>query len=190
MITRYFKPYFIRRAARANDQISTLPSEETPLLIPPDQIEAVATGADTSDTGPQHVAPVYFDYVLLCFCLLAEVVGYTVLGSNAKGSAAIYIVTSAWLHLGAPASACAISMAVALGPGDHTSSGRLFGALGILDGLSSIFISPLLFTSVFSATLAFYPPATFLVAAACWLLGLLAVRCIKLPRTSRDSASA
>lgn len=148
-----------RRAARA--AAAAGPSETTPLLL------AEQREPEHSPAHPKRSARL--DLTMTRACLLIEVAGMLALGLNVRSSDVLFIVVSAFLTLGSPGGAACNSLALSFLT-HQREAGALFGALSVLTALGSALLSPLIMANVFSATVAWYPPAIFLCAA-----GILAV---------------
>jgi hypothetical protein len=170
-LSKFVQPYFTAPAPPSTQE----PGEETPLLQP------TATEPDSTSKSPTtntHKSTRY-DYFLWLLCLAIEVVGYTLLGSNAASNAALYVFASGLHAFAAPLDSVFLGLTLALKPSD-VPSGKLFGALGVIDALALSFLSAPLWTAVFTATVDTYPPAMFLVAAGMLtLVGLLGF-CVKI----------
>jgi len=70
------------------------------------------------------------------------------------------------VSLGAGFNPSTQALALHLMPGGDKDAGKLFGAIGMLDALSSQVIGPALFGIVYMATVATFPRAIFVVGAA------------------------
>lgn len=122
-------------------------SESTPLL--PDSAEQKATS---------------FDHALLLVSLLIKCGGELLLGLNARASGAVYVAGSLVLALSSAANPCAGVLALELV--DEDKHGELFGALGVVEAISTTVIGPVFYTFVFVMTIDWYPAFMFLVASA------------------------
>jgi len=126
-------------------------------------------------------ATIAFDHKLLCACLIIHLAAYTLTGTNVEGSQIIFVGALMLQSFSAPANPCASSLVVELAPKD-VPAGRIFGALGVLDALGSTLLSPLLFNSIWAATIEWYPTAMYLVAAVGFLVALLLATALRLPQ--------
>lgn len=122
-----------------------------------------------------------FDYRLLVISLIIQISGNVMLGLNVAASGVLFVVASAWNMLGSPFDPCFGSLALGLSPSE-VQPGQLFGALGVVDSLSQWFLAAPLYAGVFSATLAWYPPAIFLVTAITLTTVAALVALLRLPR--------
>ncbi|WVO17128.1 hypothetical protein L204_104818 [Cryptococcus depauperatus] len=116
-------------------------------------------------------------------CLMLELVPWILLvfGPPQWG----FIVLSALVTFGSPSMPAANSLALSLLP-DSSQSGRLFGALSVIDALSTTLVSPILFGTIFAATVGTYAPTIFAVAAACVALAFGFMLIFQLKTTAEE----
>jgi hypothetical protein len=143
--------YFFRPRAPAAEPGTT---EQTPL---------VAANGKT----PHSIREAKFDLVVLRVSVLIEMTAYAAM--TIVVSAATFTVLTAFVTFGAGGLPAATSLALALLPSQR-DTGKLFGGLAMLNALSTTLLGPLLFGSVFAATVATHATAVFALAG-----GLLAV---------------
>jgi MFS family permease len=84
-----------------------------------------------------------------------------------------FIILSTLVTFGSASSPTANSLALSLLP-SSSEAGRLFGGLAVLHALGSTIISPLLYGTVFAATVGTYAPTIFIIAScmlgSAWIL--------------------
>lgn len=192
VLARYVKPYFLKgengpAADEAGQELPLEPAtERTPLLSQRTADTAFDNDCCASDglvaapTIRHSAGNLAFDRALLSACFIIEVISYASIGANARANTTVFIVSTVFHSLAAPASPCASALALQVAD-KHLDAGRLFGALGIIDALSSTLLSPLLYTVVFSTTIAWYPPAIFIVAAISFTVALVGAALVRMP---------
>lgn len=153
--------------------------ERTPLLATdnPETTEAVQASDVRSPIGDM-----LYDKAVITVCLLIEIVGYLIIGMGTKANPALFVITTGLHHLAAPANPVVGSLTMELKP-QEVSAGRLFGAFGVVDALSSALLSPFVFNMIFAATLGSYPAAIFLVASLSFVIALLLILGVRIPRS-------
>lgn len=180
---RRIKPYFQERTiveAESGDAGewraagSEPASERTPLLSAPAGSSSPASPTSpTSPTTPatDPAAPkakpkrsAKLDIWVMRTCLFAEFLAYCALGLNASGSQGLFIAASMLTTLGSPGLPACNSLALSFLP-HKRDAGRLFGGLAVLHAVGASLIAPIVFFSIFSATVSTYAPTVFLVAA-------------------------
>ncbi|KAF9265616.1 MFS general substrate transporter [Marasmius fiardii PR-910] len=84
------------------------------------------------------------------------------------------------------------SVALTLYGGKGEETGRFFGALSILQALSSQILGPVIFGLLYASTVATYPQMIFFASAACVILAFISLAFVRLPRVKvvRDSLGA
>ncbi|CAE7098979.1 unnamed protein product [Rhizoctonia solani] len=87
-------------------------------------------------------------------------------------SASGFVVTTALSIFGAGASPALQSLALGILGGDEKDVGRLFGALTTLGSIASMILSPMIFGSLYTLTVATFPKAIFVVVAAVFAVAL------------------
>lgn len=133
--------------------------------------------AEDSPNGGSERKVMSFDHALLLASMLVKCGGELILGMNARASGAVYIAGSLVLTLSAAASPCAGVLAV-----DFVSAeqrGELFGALGVVEAVSTTIVGPVLYTYIFVFTIDWYPEFMFLIAAVTGLMGAILVALIR-----------
>lgn len=158
------------KEARVNNRAPG-PSESSPLLV------EQATPPSVEDAERKEYAG--FDQLLLFVSMAIKCGGELILGANARASGAVYIVGSLVLALSAAANPCAGVLALEFANVDKR--GELFGALGVIEAISTTVVGPVIYTYIFVATLDWYPAFMFLVASATGAVGAVLVALVRLP---------
>lgn len=155
-ITLFLKPRWKRSWTITRYSEDSEPSEVTPLLQTASDIVA-------DNVKAERKAHTSFDHSLLVASLLIKCIGELVLGSNVGASGAVYIAGSLVASLSAAAAPCASVLATQFV--DDDKHGELFGALGVVEGISTTLVGPVIYTYIFVATIDWYPAFMFLFAA-------------------------
>lgn len=165
------KPFLVKRMVAAAQGDT---SEETPLLSD--------GGGGTAGTDYRHTrARIVADLGFLGTCILVECLGYIAKGANSVGSFWPYAIGTAVALAGAPGSLVLNPLLLELGPPERPA-GRIFGAGAVLSAAGGTLLNSLLFNTVFGATIGWYPPALFVVAAALYLIALVCVCLVQATR--------
>jgi MFS family permease len=100
-----------------------------------------------------------------------EIIPYIGLALNPSETG--FIILSTLATFGSASNPTSNSLALSLLPSSN-EAGRLFGGLAVLHALGSTIISPLLYGTVFAATVGTYAPTIFIIAScmlgAAWIL--------------------
>ncbi|BEI84547.1 hypothetical protein CcaverHIS002_0411510 [Cutaneotrichosporon cavernicola] len=179
LILRKVKPYF-REPAFVDNPSSSESTERTPLLSDAD------ADADADAEAPSKPKrSVRLDLWIVRLCLFLDMTGYLMMGANTTDSVYLFLAGSTVAALGTPAAPVANSLALSFLPNKH-DVGRLFGAMGVLHAIGTNLVAPIVFFSVYSATVATYAPTIFLVAASLMVVGQVTVWSVRTPRREDD----
>ncbi|WOO81701.1 uncharacterized protein LOC62_04G005225 [Vanrija pseudolonga] len=166
------KPFLVKRiVATAHGDTS----EEAPLLSD--------GGGDAESL--QTRANIVADLVFLGTSILIECLGYIAKGANSAGSFWPYAIGTAVALAGAPGSLVLNPLLLELGPPERPA-GRIFGASAVLSAVGGTLLNSLLFNTVFGATIGWYPPTLFVVAAGLYLIALVCVILVQAARVPRQ----
>ena len=133
----------------------------------------------TALPNTRTVRSAHLDLITARLSLAVDCVGYILLSLNLP--AGHFTVVSAFLALGAAGSAAMNSLTLSLLP-NKSESGRLFGALAVVNALGAALISPILFGNLFAATVGTYAAAVFILAAGIVAVAQFFLLFIKLPK--------
>jgi hypothetical protein len=172
-----------------------IPPEEEPLL-PTQDMDM------NSDAVRKELHSLSFDMTLARVSMAMEAIAYGAMGLSSSGLP--FVVSSVFLWLGSavnPAVQC-VALAVYKRNGG-TESGRLFGALSVVQALwsvpnfvghaeidllrSSQIIGPSLFGLVYASTVAWFPQGIFFVSAISLLIAFLCLFIIRVPKDVRGT---
>ncbi|GLB34576.1 putative major facilitator superfamily protein [Lyophyllum shimeji] len=160
--------------------------EEQPLL-PPTRKDAAATasrGFATPLSKEHHSLP--FDLGLARASLFIDVVSYTLLAM--APTALFFTVASMLGAMGAGLNPAIQSVALAMyRQRGGTESGRLFGALSVVQALSSQILGPAMYGLVYMKTVATFPRAIFIMSAATVVVSFVLLTFVRLPKSTRSS---
>lgn len=106
--------------------------------------------------------------------------GYLMMGLNHRDSVGLFLVGSTVASLGTPSAPVANSLALTFLPHKH-DIGRLFGGMAVLHAVGTNLVAPMVFFSIYSATVATYAPTIFLVAATLVFVGQATVWLVRTP---------
>lgn len=155
--TRYIKPYFVRRAAK-----------ETA-----DTVDGATDSA--ADLGASR-----FDLSIARGSYIIEVVGLACLSLNVPAYAFVLVTVFMMFAGGCPPAIN--SLALSMLP-NKRESGRLFGAISVLHALGTTLISPLLFGTVFAATVGRYAATVFILATSIMVIAFFSLLFVRLEST-------
>nr|XP_018261112.1 uncharacterized protein I303_06833 [Kwoniella dejecticola CBS 10117]OBR83270.1 hypothetical protein I303_06833 [Kwoniella dejecticola CBS 10117] len=204
IVMHFVKPHY------ENEPLSTTPGErnlsavEEAITIPTEDpsISAITTGSgsgsgfesasgSSSDTQPQpHTneanmatakpkRSAHLDLLTVRISLLLESIPYLLLSLSPPPAG--FVVLSILTTLGGSSNPAANSLALSLLP-DPSHSGKLFGALSVLHALGANLISPLMFGTVYAATVGTYAATIFAIAATTLILAQICMAFVRLDR--------
>lgn len=148
------------------------PSESTPLLQTASDIVA-------ENEEAERKTQTSFDHTLLFASMLIKFVGELILGTNVRASGAVYIIGALILSVSAAAAPCASALATQFV--DDDKHGELFGALGVIEGISTTLVGPVIYTYLFVSTIDWYPAFMFLFAASTAGVGAILTALVRFP---------
>ncbi|WVR09622.1 hypothetical protein IAU60_006694 [Kwoniella sp. DSM 27419] len=174
LVMRYVKPRFLAKEALAKHHASST---------------AAGSPGPAGSTPAHHQVQrsSHLDLLTLRICLLIELIPYILLATSP--SATEFVLYSILVTTGAPSNPAANSLALSLLP-DASQSGRLFGALSVLQALGSSLLSPLLYGTLYAATVGKWTPAIFALTAVFLVIAQLAISFVRLNRKKADVESA
>ncbi|CAE6411246.1 unnamed protein product [Rhizoctonia solani] len=105
-----------------------------------------------------------FDLLVARLSMVMDFWSYFLLCSS--NSATGFVLTTTLSAFGSGTSPALQSLALGVLGGEEKDVGRLFGALSMLSTISSMILSPMIFGSLYSFTVALFPRAIFMVATA------------------------
>ncbi|WVF67324.1 hypothetical protein IAT40_002075 [Kwoniella sp. CBS 6097] len=179
-VMHYVKPRFLHTEAGQNPQPDIVaPSEE----IPRSPNNAGKDSTSTSTTAPPQRSS-HLDLITARIAVLLEIVPYVLMSFALPPSQ--FILCSVFTTLGAPATPAINSLALSLLP-DASQSGKLFGALSVLQAMGSSLLSPLLFGTLFATTVGTWPQAIFALTALYLILTQTAMLFVRLDRGKHRS---
>jgi hypothetical protein len=179
VVMYYAKPYFTNtppppteaEVATSGFSHASSSSEETP--------------SSTNQTPAQKSS--HLDLIIVRSCLLIEFVPYVLLATNVNSTT--FVCLTACLTLGSPTNPAINSLALSLIPNSR-EAGRLFGGLSVLHTISASLISPLLFGTLFSATVGWYAPTVFALAAGILAIAQVFLAMVRLPGADEGAKRA
>jgi MFS family permease len=113
-----------------------------------------------------------------------EIIPYIGLAMNPNET--LFIIFSTLATFGSASSPTANSLALSLLP-TSSEAGRLFGGLAVLHALGSTIISPLLYGTVFAATVGTYAPTIFIIAAGMLAMAWILFAMVRLEKKDNDA---
>ncbi|TYJ58953.1 hypothetical protein B9479_000389 [Cryptococcus floricola] len=182
LIMRYVKPRFQQGNNTGVSEAQTYAAGDSAITTSSDPSVPEPSSDEPSSRAPPRSA--YLDLLTVRICLFNEFFPWVLLafGPSEKG----FILLSALLTLGGPGVPASNSLALSLLP-DPSQAGRLFGALAVIHALGSTLISPLMFGTVFAATVGTYAPTIFALAACCVAGAFGCMAMVRLDRDKKDS---
>nr|XP_019043904.1 hypothetical protein I302_07179 [Kwoniella bestiolae CBS 10118]OCF22834.1 hypothetical protein I302_07179 [Kwoniella bestiolae CBS 10118] len=181
VVMHYVKPRFLAAEAETVNAVShpTIAEEETIQ----DPSSSAITTSSTSASTPKPQRSAHLDLLTVRIALILESIPYLLLALSPSPMG--FVLLSILLTLGGPSNPAANSLALSL-LSDPSQSGRLFGALSVLHALGANLISPLMFGTVYAATVGTYAPTIFAIAAGSLILAQICMAFVKLDRNKRD----
>lgn len=162
VILRIVKPYFYE---------PTLSSSDVP-------------SGDVLAPKVKQKRPVILDLWTIRVSMTLEIIPYIGLALNPNET--WFIILSTLVTCGSASQPTANSLALSLLP-SSSEAGRLFGGLAVLHALGSTIISPLLYGTVFAATVGTYAPTIFIIAACMLGAGWLLFAWVRLEKKNDDA---
>lgn len=140
--------------------------------------------ADTPALKVKQKRPVALDLWTIRVSMTLELIPYIGLALNPNET--WFIIFSTLVTCGSASQPTANSLALSLLP-SSSEAGRLFGGLAVLHALGSTIISPLLYGTVFAATVGTYAPTIFIIAACMLGAGWLLFAWVRLEKKDNDA---
>ncbi|KAJ7512452.1 major facilitator superfamily domain-containing protein [Mycena galericulata] len=160
-----------------NDTVGANLSESEPLLSISDH--------DTSSTPKPRAHASTFDLALARFSILVEIAVYALLPFAPTGLVFILFAMFGALASGLGPAVHGVALELytrQLGDNAVVESGKLFGALGVVEAVFGHVLGPSMYGSIYAATVGTYPRAIFFVAVGNGVVGLVLLAFVKLPR--------
>ncbi|KAJ7735098.1 major facilitator superfamily domain-containing protein [Mycena maculata] len=176
-IMRFFKN-------RQNDAPSESPSESEPLLLSSEQ--------DTPSLSAHKVHTSTFDLALARFSILIDIATYAILPFAPTGI--VFILFTMLGSFGAGLAPAVNSVALELytrkiGKNAPLETGKLFGALGVVQAVFAQVLGPSMYGLIYAATVATFPQTIFFVALGNSVVAFALLAFVRLPpekTASRD----
>jgi MFS family permease len=140
--------------------------------------------ADTPAPKVKQKRPVILDLWTIRVSMTLEIIPYIGLALNPNET--WFIILSTLVTCGSASQPTANSLALSLLP-SSSEAGRLFGGLAVLHALGSTIISPILYGTVFAATVGTYAPTIFIIAACMLGAGWLLFAWVRLEKKDNDA---
>ncbi|WRT70007.1 uncharacterized protein IL334_007000 [Kwoniella shivajii] len=183
IVMHYVKPRFI-----GNTNTSTLPGHHPTIeeeaieeMLGEHSTSPISTSAKQSnavqDQKPKRSS--HLDLLTVRVSLILETLPYIFLAMAPSSTG--FVILSVLCTLGGSGNPAANSLALSLLP-DPSQSGRLFGALSVLHACGANLISPLMFGTVFAATVGTYASTIFGIAAVTLILAQICFMFVKLDK--------
>ncbi|WVQ94920.1 hypothetical protein IAU59_002006 [Kwoniella sp. CBS 9459] len=185
-VMRYVKPRFVHVGADQTSGTETQASVSTPAknTAAPSDCAGKNASASTPAAPPQRSA--HLDLITGRLAIMLEIVPYICMAFALQPPQ--FILCSVLSTFGSPASPAINSLALSLLP-DASQSGKLFGALSVLQAMGSSLLSPLLFGTLFASTVGTWPQAIFALTAVYLILAQTAMLLVRLDRGESQSDS-
>ncbi|TDL24842.1 MFS general substrate transporter [Rickenella mellea] len=154
-------------------------AQDTPA---PDAAQSQPTKAQTTPAKKTPHSPT-FDLNLARFSLVIEVVCYTLIPLGP--SPLTFTVFSMLASFSGGFNPAAQSLALVLfARSGETETGRLFGALSVVQAMCQQILGPAIFGLTYMKTVATYPKTIFFLSASCATVSLLFISLVRLPKDS------
>jgi MFS family permease len=139
---------------------------------------------DTPAPKVKQKRPIILDLWTIRVSMTLEIIPYIGLAMNPNET--LFIIFSTLATFGSASSPTANSLALSLLP-TSSEAGRLFGGLAVLHALGSTIISPLLYGTVFAATVGTYAPTIFIIAAGMLAMAWVLFAMVRLEKKDNDA---
>jgi len=145
----------------------------------------------TDPTQPKKeldlVSP-HFDLALARISLFIDVISYAIIALVPTALAFTLGNMSAAMGSGFSPAIYSVALALYRRRGG-TESGRLFGALGVVQGLCSQILGPAIYGLVYMKTVATFPQAIYFASVIALVISCMLLVFVKLPKEPRDQES-
>ncbi len=113
------------------------PEPRIALEVPPEEEPLLSTTSLNSNVVQKELHSLSFDMILTRVSMAIEIVAYSAMGLSSSGTP--FVISSVFLWLGSAVNPAVQSVALAIYTRNGgTESGRLFGALSVVQALSSV----------------------------------------------------
>ncbi|KAH6918262.1 major facilitator superfamily domain-containing protein [Coprinopsis sp. MPI-PUGE-AT-0042] len=160
------------------------PSETEPLLSRAEETTPPASTTPSAPAGPSSRKVLHsptFELIVVRVSIVVEIVAYSLMGLASTGSAYAMSAVLAALGVGLSPALQTVALAMYARKGG-SETGRLFGALSVVQALSSQVLGPTIYGLVYMKTVAFFPRAIFIVSVTGLFLSLLSISFVSLPK--------
>ncbi|KAF7291972.1 hypothetical protein MIND_01222800 [Mycena indigotica] len=186
-------PLVLKSIKNGRTAARTMPSEEQPLLVPPEEPEfeggsytdpaAISSRPSPEPTSAYATA---FDLSLMRFSIFVFIITFAILPLAPTG--ALFILFISLGSLGAGLEPAANSLVLELytrrvsnRAKAESESGKLFAAVGVVQTIFGRILGPVIYGSIYSATVASHPRTIFLVAFVNAVLAFGLLWLVRLP---------
>ncbi|KAG9073728.1 hypothetical protein FS749_014737, partial [Ceratobasidium sp. UAMH 11750] len=201
-LIKVYKPKSSKRSPSADSGFTPTMSPHGSIPMTPSPILSGRSTSRPPDTPPSPPSPSppplpaqlikrsvrvareqQFDLRVARVSMVLEFLSYFLLCSSSSQTA--FVLTTTLSAFGGGTSPAMQSLALGiLGP-NQTDTGKLFGALSMLSSIASTVLSPMVFGSIYSLTVAVFPKAIFVVATAVLTVALLLLALVQPTRPLR-----
>jgi len=155
------------------------PEPRVALEVPPEEEPLLSAASLNSNVVQKELHSLSFDMILARVSMAIEIVAYGAMGLSSSGLP--FVISSLFLWFGSAVNPAVQSVALAIYTRNGgTESGRLFGALSVVQALCSQMIGPTLFGFVYASTVAWFPQGIFFISAISLLIALLCLCLMRL----------
>ncbi|ORY31622.1 hypothetical protein BCR39DRAFT_525949 [Naematelia encephala] len=186
-VLRYVKPYFVEqgtpsRESEADGGVSGFSTVSTSdgSVIDPSSSAITITAVESEPTV--RAAPLkrsaQLDLYVARISLLFIFVAFSMMALNP--SSKVFVMLSTLSTFGAAETPSVNSLALSLLPTSR-ESGRLFGAVSVIQAIGGSLLGPLVFGNLFAWTVGIYAPTVFALAAGIMVLAQVALASVRLP---------
>ncbi|GBE82104.1 hypothetical protein SCP_0404840 [Sparassis crispa] len=165
------------------------------IMLPIEPLEPLRPETASSESlAPQETAPPphqphspHFDLVIARCSLLLEISSYILMAFTRTGGLFTFFGIMSSLGAGyGPAISSVASTLYATRGGKEM--GKLFGAMSVIQTLSSQVLGPTIFAFTYMATVAIFPPAIFFVSAGVLSVAFILFLFIRLPKMPQEAS--
>jgi len=180
LATKFFKPASLSPSSSGHG-----PTDESP-TTPTTPSSSNQDRDNTIESDKQTTTLLLFDLTIARISLLLDLLGYIAMALSRSPS--LFLLSAMGECLGSGFSAAIQSAALEIyRRSGGRETGKLFGALSVMQAVGSQIIGPSLFGSIYTTTVSTFPQAMFIVCAAALGLSILVTFPIRIrPAPSGD----
>ncbi|KAK7054689.1 hypothetical protein VNI00_003152 [Paramarasmius palmivorus] len=163
--------------------LATSSEEQEPLIHEATETQTTPTPRSTSHSPSRLTEPhsSHFDLNLARVSLFIEIIAYTCMGLATHPIAFTVFGMMGSLGTGFAPAIQSVALDLYTRGGEETETGKLFGAMSVVQALSSQILGPAMYGLIYMNTVATYPRTIFFVSVASVLISFIILAFVRLP---------